>query len=419
MFDTNQIARANFISKKYPTLLDDNKSPSNQRLDTVLRRILKVLVITVLSVGVLVCSVIITWNVMITPPEQLELIAAPPAEEHTPRVDDEGFYILRLSDHNAYDEHEQYEEYIEYKADEAYAYDKYEECPWPTYNAPYWATDRREYFWTFLIIGLNQGTNANTVMVASYCGITREANLISIPRDVPVNATRNGRRISSSYMIGARTGGIAGGVAQMQRDVQTIIGFVPDYYIVINYDAFFKIIDALGGIEVYVPIRMRYDDPFQNLRIDIQPGFQRMDSETALHFSRFRQSNRGSRYPGLPDGDIGRTRNQQAVIGAVINELLRVENLNPIRINEFMGIFNESVYTNISFLTDMPFFANELRHINGTDALNTDTFPTHSGMVNGVSYQWLTPSTVVEILNNTINPFDRDISPSDLRILRP
>ena len=128
------------------------------------------------------------------------------------------------------------------------------------------SNDRKESFFTFLIIGLNEGTNANTVMVASYDGVNEKANLVSIPRDSLMNVTRTGRKISSSYMVGAAGGrGVAGGVAQMQREIKTVIGFVPDFYIVIDYDAFFAIIDAVGGIEVDVPFHMRYSDRRQNL----------------------------------------------------------------------------------------------------------------------------------------------------------
>lgn len=361
--------------------------------------------ITVFFCAAVVIGAVIAWNVVVTPPMQLGVIAAPSDGANRHEVDGDGFLVVPPTN-NAED-------------------DENEGSLFPVYNAPYWAEDRREYFWTFLIIGLNEGVNANTVMVASYCGITREANLISIPRDVPVHPTRNGRRLASSYIVGSnRGGGVAGGVAQVQRDVQTVIGFIPDFYILIDYDAFFTIIDTVGGIEIYVSQRMRYDDPYQNLRIDIQPGLQHMDSQTALHFVRFRQANRNSGYSGLPGGDLDRARNQQAVIEAVIGRLLRPENLNPVRINEFINIFNDSVHTNIS-LTDMLYFANELNHVRRgadglTEALNTYVFPTHSGSRNGVSYQLLTPASVVELVNRTINPFagDREISANDLQIVR-
>ena len=357
----------------------------------------KSMAITMLTVVVLIIAGAIVLNRMTAPPEQRIII---PGEVGGHEVDDEGFLVVHPGSDNDNDD----------ENDNDYTF--------PLHNAPSWAEDRREYFWTFLIVGLTEGINANTIMVASYCGVTREANLVSIPRDVPVHPTRNGRKISSSYMIGHRGGGMAGGVAAMQRDVQTVIGFVPDFYVIIDYDTFFTIIDAVGGIYIDVPIRMFYTDPFQDLRIDFQPGIQRMNATEALLFSRFRQGNSG--FPDLPGGDLGRIQSQHAVINAVIRELLQPASI--LRIPEFIRIFNESVYTNISF-GDMGYFADQLNHIRrtdaGTDALSTYTFATHGGMANGVSYQFLTPANVVELVNRTINPFDRDISAADLRIIRP
>ena len=272
--------------------------------------------------------------------------------------------------------------------------------------------DRREMFWTFLIIGLNEGTNVNTAMVASYCGITREANLISIPRDAPVHASRTGRKLSSSYLAGSGGGrGREGGVLQVQRDVMGVIGFVPDFYVVIDYDTFFTIIDAIGGIEVYVPIRMRYDDPWQDLHIDIMPGLQHMDSQTALEFSRFRRANRG--YTSITD--YQRIENQQAVVNAVITSMLRPANI--LRVPELVNIFNESVYTNLS-LGDMMWFGLELNHIRGTDALSMYTFqPVGPGQAPHF-YEFLHAPGVLELVNGTINPFTRPIEAGDLNIIR-
>jgi len=286
--------------------------------------------------------------------------------------------------------------------------------PTPVYVWPFperMADDRRDLFYTFLIIGLNEGTNVNTAMVASYCAASREANLISIPRDVPVHATRNGRKLASSYIIGAGGGrGIAGGVAQVQHDILNVIGFIPDFYVVFDYDAFFAIIDAIGGIEVYVPFHMRYTDPYQNLDINILPGLQRMDSETALHFARFRRANRG--YQSITD--FQRIRNQQAVINAVINELLRPSNI--LQVPTFVNIFNDSVHTNLT-TPNMMFFALELNNIMGTDDFHTYTFPTHTSG-EPMWYELLTPNSVLELVNRTINPFYQYIELRDINIVR-
>ena len=74
----------------------------------------------------------------------------------------------------------------------------------------FFTDDRKESFFTFLIIGLNEGTNANTIMVASYDGVNEKINLVSIPRDSLMNVTRTGRKLSSAYMAGARGGRVSG-----------------------------------------------------------------------------------------------------------------------------------------------------------------------------------------------------------------
>jgi len=374
----------------FTKLFDMLKLPHNKRLRTVIKSFL----ITVFSVLIFVGVGIFIWNRTIVPPEIVVPtgpIAVPPTNIEPPQTNNTEQY----NDENIYDE------------------------PTPEYVWPFperMADDRRELFYTFLIIGLNEGTNVNTAMVASYCAATREANLISIPRDAPVHATRNGRKMASSYLIGAGGGrGTPGGVAQVQHDVLNVIGFIPDFYVVFDYDAFFAIIDAVGGIEIYVPIRMRYRDPYQNLDIDIMPGLQHMDSATALDFARFRQANRNSGYPSLPDGDFGRIRNQQAVINAVINELLRPSNI--LQIPTFVNIFNDSVHTNLT-IPNMMFFAMELNHVMGTDDFNTYTFlPTHtSGDPHW--YEFLNPNAILEIVNRTINPFYQYIELRDINIVR-
>ena len=348
-----------------------------------MRILLKSFLITILAISAIVVIGVILLDRAVQPPPPTPLgdvrVPADPPPSNTNNISSEE------DDDN---EEEAWFEYV-----------------WP---APERFTDdnRRENFWTFLIIGLNEGQNSNTVMVASYCAITRKANLISIPRDVVAHPTRVGRKLLSSYL--------AGGVPVVQRDVMNIIGFIPDFYVVIDYDAFFAIVDAVGGIYIDVPIRMRYDDPYQNLFIDIQPGWQHMDSATALNFTRFRQANRNSGYPSLPDGDFGRVRNQQAVINAVIYRLLTPASI--LRIPQFVDIFTESVYTNLTY-TNMMYFARELNRVIGTDSLSTYTLlPVRSGG-RPHYYEFLGASNVLEIVNRTINPFDQDLELRDLNIV--
>ena len=272
--------------------------------------------------------------------------------------------------------------------------------------------DRRDLFFTFLIIGLNEGTNANTIMVAAYDGVNHEANLISIPRDSLINVNRRNRKLSGAFMNGALGGrGVEGGVAQMQREVMSVVGFVPDFYIVVNYNAFTQIIDAVGGIDVYVPFHMRYDDPCQNLHIDIRPGQQTMNGATALHFARFRTNNPGFR--GITDYD--RIKNQQTVISAVIASVLRPQNIR--RIPEFISIATDNVYTNLT-VENMIWFASQHSEMDGTDSIHFHTAPTTGTSGSPMWYELLDADGIVDLVNKTVNPFAHSIRLSDLDIIR-
>jgi len=268
--------------------------------------------------------------------------------------------------------------------------------------------DRKELFFTFLIVGLNEGRNANTVMIASYDGVSGEANLISIPRDSLLNVPRNFRKLSGSYLVGLLSGC---GISQVQRDVMSVIGFVPDFYVVIDYEAFFAIVDAVGGVDIYVPFHMRNDDPYQDLFIDIQPGWHHMDSEKALLFARFRESNPGYK----PITDYDRIENQQTVVNAVIDNLFRPTNI--LRIPDFVNIFNDSVDTNLT-VENMVWFASQLPNINGSESLSSYTMPTDGNSGRPMWYEFLDGPAIVELINRTVNPFERDIELRDLDIIR-
>ena len=271
--------------------------------------------------------------------------------------------------------------------------------------------DRKELFYTFLIMGLDEGVNVDTIMVASYDGVNKKANIISIPRDSLVNVQRNVRKINAAYPAGTlRGGGRAGGIAQMQREVMTIIGFVPDFYILIDLDAFVKIIDAVGGVEIDVPFHMRYDDPFQGLHIDIAAGRQRLDGANALNFARYRMGNRGFR----AISDYQRIEHQQMVVREVLNNLLQPANI--LRIPEFIAIFNENVHSNLT-TGNMIWLASQLTEISGTEALSTYTMPTSGSLRLAFWYEILDAPAIVDLVNRTINPYIKDIELSDLDII--
>jgi len=238
-----------------------------------------------------------------------------------------------------------------------------------------------------------------------------KVNIIGIPRDSLVNVTRRIRKINAAFPLGSLRGrGRAGGVAQLQRELKTIIGFIPDFYILVELDVFPRIIDALGGIEVYVPMNMRWTDRRQRLHIDISRGLQRLDGESAANFVRYRRGSRGF----ATISDFQRIENQQAAIRAMAAELTRPWNILSLPI--LVDVFNENIHSDLN-LGHILWFAEQLFH-----NFSADTFSIHTMPIIGTSgppmyYELLDRAGIVSLVNSTINPYRINIEARHLSII--
>ena len=274
--------------------------------------------------------------------------------------------------------------------------------------------ERRPNFFTFLIFGLTEGLNANTIMVAAYDADSNKGYVISIPRDTRVDVQRNSRKIVSAYNVGRLNGGgHEGGVNRLKYEVQTLVGFRPDFYVSVDYEAFIRMVDAVGGVEVNVPFHMRYDDPCQYLHIDIPAGLQTLDGQDALRFARYRRGND----PRQTISDYQRIEHQQQVIASVFQSLLTPRTI--LRIPEFIGIFNDYVNSDLAY-GELLWFANQGRGIvtgAGSDALAFYTIPMLGTSGAPHWYELADGDGILELINRTVNPLKRDITAEDLRIV--
>ena len=271
--------------------------------------------------------------------------------------------------------------------------------------------ERKPDFFTVLVIGLDGGVNANVIMVGAYDNAAQQAYIVSIPRDTRVDVQRNRRKIVSAYPVGMLGGGgHEGGIDRMKQEVQTLIGFRPDFYVLVDFDAFINIVDAFGGVEIDVPFHMRYDDPFQDLHIDILPGLQILDGQNALHFARFRRANPGFR--GITD--YQRIENQQLVINTLMRDMLTPQAL--LQIPTLLGTYRDHVYTDLS-LGEKLWFAGQLNNIRDASALTTYTLPTAGTSGAPAWYEFPYEAGILELVNRTINPFTQDITADMLRIV--
>lgn len=155
--------------------------------------------------------------------------------------------------------------------------------------------------------------------------------MLSIPRDTRTEIEGYGtRKINAAN--------VEGGPALTAKTVSNVLGGAGiDRYIRINVLGVEKLIDALGGVTVYVPKDMKYRDDSQHLYINLKAGKQHLNGTQTLQLLRFRHDELG---------DIGRIQRQQIVIRALIDQ-----SLNPMTWKELPKILNvvkDNIDTNLT-----------------------------------------------------------------------
>lgn len=152
-------------------------------------------------------------------------------------------------------------------------------------------------------------TRSDTILLARFDPQARRITVLSIPRDTRV-------RLPGFGVAKINAANVVGGPALTAQVVSQLLGGIPiDRYVRLNTEALEALIDAVGGVEVYVPEPMHYVDRTQQLFITLQPGWHRLNGKQAHHFARFRHDQLGL-------GDIGRVQRQQELLRALSRELL-------------------------------------------------------------------------------------------------
>ncbi|NJL99427.1 MAG: LCP family protein [Synechococcaceae cyanobacterium RM1_1_27] len=179
---------------------------------------------------------------------------------------------------------------------------------------------------------LQLGTRTDTLVLARFDPEDRRVTLLSIPRDTQVTIPGYGiAKINSANVLG--------GPVLTAQMVSELVGGIPiDRYVRLNVNGLESLVDAMGGVEVFVPYPMIYQDVTQDLDINLEEGLQRLTGEEAHHFARFRQDELG---------DIGRVQRQQALIRALSREFLRPGTWT--RIPQILQAIRDNLDTNLTW----------------------------------------------------------------------
>ena len=204
-----------------------------------------------------------------------------------------------------------------------------------------------------LVMGIDQREGreglwrTDTMIIVTIDPKAKTVGMISIPRDlwVPIWGYDVENRINAAHYYGDARGYPGGGPALARDTVAYNLGIPIHYYVRLNFTAFEKLIDEIGGIDIYVEQTINDRSyPDENYGYDpfyLAAGQQHLDGETALKYARSRHGT----------SDFDRAKRQQQVILAARDQVIKLDQLPRLIANglDILNTLGDSVRTDLTF----------------------------------------------------------------------
>ncbi len=281
----------------------------------------------------------------------------------------------------------------------------------PAAEQPAVSSRKSADFYTILLVGTDTSSDStDTMMLISYDVTNQRATVMSIPRDMLVNAFGTDRytRINSVY---AAYGGGDRGMDALTVEVAQLVGFMPDYRVFVSWEMVGQMVDAIGGVEYDVPFHMEYDDPTQDLHIYIEKGVQRLDGNLAMQLVRWRKNNPGVASGGGNGSDLTRLQIQQGFLKATLKQTLQIKNVG--RIDDIARLFAENVEGDLKVENILWFASKAVFGGLNVDSVEFLTMP----WKNANPYLCPDEEGLLALVNEKLNPFVEDITADRLDLI--
>ncbi|MFD2615823.1 LCP family protein [Terrilactibacillus laevilacticus] len=235
---------------------------------------------------------------------------------------------------------------------------------------------------SILFIGVdkrkNEPSRSDAMILATFNHTNDSVKLVSIPRDSkvqivdPTNQKNYGMtKITHAHYYGDLNGDK--GADYTIATVEHLFNIPVDYYVQVDFKAFTKIVNALDGVEVNVPVKLvTQNSKDKKNAIVLNPGKQTLNGEQALAFVRNRKS-------AGAGGDFGRGKRQMALIKAILHKSANISSIT--KYGDVIDSLKGHFQTNLTFsqILGLHNYAGSLSNIDmmqlkGTDDMSTGTY---------------------------------------------
>lgn len=264
-------------------------------------------------------------------------------------------------------------------------------------------TGRSDGVYTLLLAGLDRASSStDTILVGRLDTGRRRLDLVSIPRDTIINRDWSVRKINAAYAAAANAGAVP--LDGLREQIRCLTGFTPDCCAVVDLDVFEQAVDLAGGVDYEVPVPMHYDDPAQGLSIHLEPGLQHLDGKQAMGLVRYRS--------GYVNGDLDRVAVQQSFLRAAAAQFVSlgsIPNLRALALLLAEHTDTDLSAANVAFLLRQALLCG--------DEIHLAVMPNTPAETHGLSYTYVELEPWLDMLNESLNPFDLPITAANLDLV--
>ncbi len=235
-----------------------------------------------------------------------------------------------------------------------------------------------------LVLGVDSrgevnGSRSDTMMVVFLDMNIPSVKLLSIPRDTRVQIPGYAyEKFTHAHSYG--------GPSLVMETINAFLGLDVEHYVEVDFSGFKDVVDAVGGIELEVPVRMYY--PAED--IDLYPGVQLLDGAKALQFVRYRSDG----------GDLVRIARQQIFLKELAKKALSTKNLWTA--TKLVAAGTEMTTTNLNG-AQMLYIAGAMLDLD-VDSIEVATVPGESKKVDGLWYIIADEEQTKELVDLFLNP---------------
>lgn len=267
--------------------------------------------------------------------------------------------------------------------------------------------------YNILLIGRDKEANlADVTMIVNLDTANKKISVMQIPRDTLVNInipTNKANAVYATYVASASKAGSKNPHLTAMEQYRTLLEknlcLEIHHSMVVNLDAFVTIVDLFGGVDLYIPEAMQYEDPAQDLYIDIPAGMQHLDGYNSMCFVRFRS--------GFVQADLGRVNAQKIFMAAFFQKVKNSMSLSNLGlITDIANTIFRNVVTDMS-VSDIIFYGKALLNTD-IGSLNMMTLPGNMGNDAAMKCDFyvVNRAAALEIINGYFNIYKKDISDS-------